>query len=47
MSLKRIAAVAALVLAAIAVLAAFVSGFSAPAWVLPVAVLLLAAVVAI
>lgn len=44
---KRIAAIAALVLAAIAFLAAVVSGFSAPAWVLPAAVLLVAAVIAI
>jgi hypothetical protein len=44
---KRIAAVAALVLAAFAFLGAVVSGFSAPGWVLPLAVLLVAAVLAV
>lgn len=38
--LRLVLAIAALVLAAIAFLAAVVGGFSAPAWVLPLAVLL-------
>jgi hypothetical protein len=43
--IKKIAIVAAVVLAAIAFLAAVVSGFAAPHWVLPAAVLALAVAV--
>lgn len=46
-TLKTLAAIAAIILAAVAVLSALVAGFSAPAWVLPVAVLLLAVVVVV
>ena len=45
--LKRIVAAAGLILAAVALLAAVVSGFSAPGWVLPGAVLALAIVLVV
>src|SRR5262249_46395552 len=45
--LKRIVAAAGLILAAVALLAAVVSGFSAPGWVLPAGVLALAIVLVV
>lgn len=44
---KRIAAAIALVLAAVAFLAGIVTGFAAPGWVLPLAVLLIAAILVV
>jgi hypothetical protein len=46
-TVKRIIAALGLILAAIALLAAVVSGFAAPAWVLPAAVLALAIVLVV
>jgi uncharacterized membrane protein len=46
-TVKRVIAAIGLVLAAVALLAAIVSGFSAPAWVLPAAVLALAVVLVV
>jgi len=43
-TIKRVIAAIGLVLAAIALLAALTTGFTAPAWVLPAAVLALAVV---
>lgn len=46
-TVKRVIAAIGLVLAAVAFLAALVSGFAAPAWVLPAAVLALAVVLVV
>ena len=46
-TVKRVIAAIGLVLAAIALLGAVVSGFSSPAWVLPAAVLALAIVLVV
>lgn len=46
-TVKRVIAAIGLVLAAVALLSAVVNGFSAPAWVLPSAVLALAVVLVV